>query len=540
LGQTNSLKMAYETIAGPASPDQLPAWLAEMRDWRAKKLAAMNYHGAEYDRPQLKWTQSSFIQPQMMVEDRYFYDPVAGKYTVDRYLDDLEKRYGGIDAVLIWAVYPNIGIDNRNQFDLVRALPGGLPGVRKMVAAFHRRGVRVLFPVMPWDMGTRDEGRPLWTAIAQEMKAADADGVNGDTMRGMSRAYREASDQTGHILAFEPEVGLQEMKDLPWDNLTWGYWHYDFVPAVSKYKWLEPRHMVNVCDRWARDHTDDLQHAFFNGVGFESWENIWGIWNGLTPRDAEALRRIAKIERAFASLLVSRDWEPHFPVLQRGVFASEFPGEQRTLWTFVNRMEYDIPGPQLQIPYHPSTRYFDLWHGAELKPAFVTNSGVVSAMLSFEIGAHGYGAVLETGAGSDDGLRSFLGGMKALAKKRLADFSGEWEFLPQHQVEIRPTRPARTPPAGMVRIPGGPFDFIVSGIEIEGHDSVGVDVQYPWENSPRRYHWRRMVIKPFFMDRYPVTNAKFKEFLDATGYHPRDDYHFLKDWKNGNYPAGWD
>ena len=33
----------------------------------------------------------------MMVEDRYFYDPVAGKYTVDRYLDDLDKRYGGID-----------------------------------------------------------------------------------------------------------------------------------------------------------------------------------------------------------------------------------------------------------------------------------------------------------------------------------------------------------------------------------------------------------------------------------------------------------
>ena len=45
------------------------------------------------------------------------------------------------------------------------------------------------------------------------------------------------------------------------------------------------------------DQTDDLQYAFFNGVGYESWENIWGIWNQLTPRDAEALRRIATIER---------------------------------------------------------------------------------------------------------------------------------------------------------------------------------------------------------------------------------------------------
>ena len=43
------------------------------------------------------------------------------------------------------------------------------------------------------------------------------------------------------------------------------------------YKWLESRHMVNICRRWGRDKTDDLQHAFFNGVGYESWENIWGI-----------------------------------------------------------------------------------------------------------------------------------------------------------------------------------------------------------------------------------------------------------------------
>ncbi len=157
----------------------------------------MHYDGAEYARPELRWTQSSFIQSQMMVEDRYFYDPVAGRYTVDRYLDDLERRYGGIDAVLIWSVYPNIGIDNRNQLDMVRALPGGLAGVRQVVTDFHRRGVKVFFPVMPWDTGTRDQGEPLWAAIAKEMTAIGADGVNGDTMPGVPKEYREASDQSG-------------------------------------------------------------------------------------------------------------------------------------------------------------------------------------------------------------------------------------------------------------------------------------------------------------------------------------------------------
>ena len=61
----------------------------------------------------------------MMVEDRYLYHPAAGKYTVDRYLDDLQTRYGGIDAVLVWPAYPNLGVDDRNLLDMVRSMPGG-------------------------------------------------------------------------------------------------------------------------------------------------------------------------------------------------------------------------------------------------------------------------------------------------------------------------------------------------------------------------------------------------------------------------------
>jgi gamma-glutamyl hercynylcysteine S-oxide synthase len=82
----------------------------------------------------------------MMVHDLYFYDRASREYTVDRYLDDLEKRYGGIDAVLVWATYPNMGIDNQNQHDMVRSMPDGVEGVRQMVADFHRHGVRVLSP----------------------------------------------------------------------------------------------------------------------------------------------------------------------------------------------------------------------------------------------------------------------------------------------------------------------------------------------------------------------------------------------------------
>jgi gamma-glutamyl hercynylcysteine S-oxide synthase len=87
--------------------------------------------------------------------------------------------------------------------------------------------------------------------------------------------------------------------------------------------------------------------AFFNGVGWESWENILGIWNGITPRAAEATRKIATIERAFAPFFVSGAWQPMVPRLRYGVYASRWPQGEQTLFAVVNRNEYDVDGDQM-------------------------------------------------------------------------------------------------------------------------------------------------------------------------------------------------
>jgi hypothetical protein len=57
---------------------------------------------------------------------------------------------------------------------------------------------------------------------------------------------------------------------------------------------------------------------------------------------------------------------------------------------------------------------------------------------------------------------------------------------------------------------------------IEGGDDVGVDVQYPWEDLPHRHHKHTMNTSPFFVDKYPVTNAQFKTFLKGAAT-PRAD-----------------
>ena len=212
--------------------------------------------------------------------------------------------------------------------------------------------------MMMWDQGTHHPGKPWPDAIAELMKQIGADGINGDTQDGVPLAFSLAADKTGHPLAFEPEGGPQrrgsrvERDDLgpvpisrssPWSTVSSGW---------RRATWSTSR------DRWNRDKTDDLQFAFFNGEGWESWENIWGIWNGITPRDAEATRRIATIERAVAPFLVSPEWEPFYPMHSFGVYASRWPLGDQTVWTIVNRNEYNIDGRQMMCsaPRHALLR----------------------------------------------------------------------------------------------------------------------------------------------------------------------------------------
>ncbi|HEY3740798.1 MAG TPA: SUMF1/EgtB/PvdO family nonheme iron enzyme, partial [Bryobacteraceae bacterium] len=513
------------------------AWLKDIRHWRAERKIRIGYNAARYDRPESKWIRSSFMQPQMMVHDRYFYDPVAGKYTVDRYLDDVERRYGGIDSVLIWSTYPNMGIDARDQLDMVRSMPGGVEGVKQMVADFHRRGVRVLFPMMMWDQGTRDPGKAWPDAIAELMKEIGADGINGDTQDGVPLEFSAAADRVGHPLVFEPESGPSD-EALAWNLMTWGQYgdQHSFVPGVDRYRWIEPRHMVHISDRWNREKTDNLQYAFFNGEGWESWENIWGIWNGVTPRDGEATRRVSAMERGIANFLTSPDWEPFYLMHRYGVFASRWPMGDEMVWTIVNRNEYGVEGREMTIPHRDGARYFDLYHGVELKP----DPEMGGDVLSFALEAHGYGAILVTRSEPGEPMKQFMAKMKAMTARPLASYSNEWKTLPQRMVEIRATTASSAAPEGMIRIAGAAsWIFKVEGIEIEGTNDIGVDVQYPWEPDARRFHEHRMEMRSFYIDKYPVTNEQFKKFVDAAKYHPADDRNFLRDWGGGTYPQGW-
>jgi hypothetical protein len=382
---------------------------------------------------------------------------------------------------LIWNTYPNLGVDARNQFDRLRDMPGGLPAVKQMVSDFHRRGVRVLFPETPWDMGTRDEGASDWDAMARLMKEVGADGVLGDTMDGVPRAFLASSEATGNPLALQPE-GLPAEEALMWNEMTWGYWTYPFIPMISRYKWLEHRHMP-VLTSGGLHHIDGIQAAFFNGVGFADQEDVIGIHNELTAREKEALRRVMQIERAYAPLLVSEQWDPHTAMLKYGVFASRFSAHGEVLWTIINRNPYTVEGEQIRVPVQDGMRYFDLWHGVELH-AESSDAGSSSRTLAFSLEPEGFGAILATRSAPPQ-LSRLLQAMESESAKPLSSYSDTWAFLPQHIVETPAAKPGARHNGDMIRIPGGNFHFQVKGLEVAGKNQVGGDVQYPWEDSPR-------------------------------------------------------
>jgi len=86
----------------------------------------------------------------------------------------------------------------------------------------------------------------------------------------------------------------------------------------------------------------------------------------------------------------------------------------------------------------------------------------------------------------------------------------------------------------MIKIPAGPFLMGSSDEEITkvvrdlGGGELGPDVQ--WFAAERPQH--EVYVEEFYIDKYEVTSAQYKEFVDATGRAiPRH-------WENDTYPEG--
>ena len=240
-----------------------------------------------------------------------------------------------------------IGIDERNQFDFYR----DVPGIAELVAELQSRGIRVFVNYNPWDVGTRREPVADDVAIAELVRDLGADGVFLDTMKEAQQGLRAALDRVRPGIALEGESTLPLARVCD-HQLSWAQWFSDSaVPGVLRARWFEQRHMLHHTRRWNRDHLEELHNAWLNGVGMLVWENVFGAWVGWNERDKELLRAIVSVQRAHAELLATGEWTPLAAASPDArVVASRWTDGETTLWALANRGEaYAGPVGELEV-----------------------------------------------------------------------------------------------------------------------------------------------------------------------------------------------
>jgi formylglycine-generating enzyme len=583
-------------IHAPANPAEWEGWRKRLAEWRRTARAAIKYDDSNYRLPEYAWVPSSFVSNKVLLWDESFYDPATNEYRVDDYVEEGKRRFGGYDNVLLWHSYPRLGFDDRNQFDFYRDMPGGLPGLRRMVEKFHRHGIRVKINYNPWDVGTRREGKSDQEALIEIVRAINADGIYLDTMyeapREMFPALRLA--KPGTVLDTENPQCADRLGD---HHTEWLEEHFDdsAVPGVLRNKWLERRHMIHVGRRHSRDRTAFLHTAWMNGTGVLVWENIFGLWNGFIRRDELILRSMVPIQRRYVDIFAGEGWTPLVPVLMEGVFASEWRDEkgQRRIWTLVNREEREMSGTVLRAPYETGVRWIDLVNGTAAR----TRRDGEFLLVEATIGPKGIGGILALAAGvGEKGLDAFLSSQRTLQADRAALLDTRWAPPERKWAVLERTAPHRgAPDAGMQRVAAangvklqiGDIHYnIWSGTRREGDpESIFVVNDKPITNGeflaylrgsgarprdPKHYlleylekelpveraaepakhintaearaawKWNGRVVDlaAYDMDEQPVTNAEFQTFLEATGYRPRHPENFLKHWRGGRPAAG--
>ncbi|MGO8928201.1 MAG: formylglycine-generating enzyme family protein [Limisphaerales bacterium] len=532
-------------IPAPDDPAQWPAFRDALARWRAETRARLNYSDALYHRKEFAWAAANYSCCFLMVCDETFYDWRAGRYTVDAFAEHGQREFGGYDSVVLWHAYPRIGVDERNQFDFYRDLPGGLTGVRGAVRQFQRRGARVYLDYNPWDTGTRREGKSDLESLVELVRGLEADGIFLDTMSKGGADFRARLDAAwpGVILEGEDAVPLENLHD---HHASWAQWFADSnVPGVLRLKWFERRHMQHQIRRWDFDHTGELQAAWMNGSGMMVWENVFGSWVPWNQRDRSLLRAMLPIQRRFTRLFSGEEWTPLVPVEQPGVFASLWEGDDLRLWTLVNRTERGVEGPLLRVVSKPGDRYFDLIAGSEAS----SKSDGAAVLLSGLIPPRGVGCLLS-------GKNSHLSKDFSQFLKRQARMNARSVFdtaRPQAQTRllaVRPTPLRADVPDGMVGIPPATLELSIDmrvrecGF-YESMPPTNYGLQDSYGFQVRNFR-RRVELKRFAMDETPVTNAQFARFLQASGYRPRHSENFLKHWRGGrplpgqeDYPVVW-
>jgi len=536
-----------------------------------------------FERKDLKWIRHSYLLLLQFAWDHQYYDAIQGTSHFDTFLKKYNPFIGWWDVYMLWPTWPRLGLDQRNQWDMYRDLPGGIQELRRQTEFAHKNNVKYFISYNPWDQSTREEGHTK--GMEEMLRSIDGDGVVLDTWGESNKEFQDAADRVkpGVILYSE---GMAVPKDMP--TIVAGRVHDAIYlpPPLNLNKLIKPEFAIFRVSQLAegRIHRETAV-AFFNGYGTEL--NIMRPGRpDWIEEELTYLGRTTKILRENSSAFLSREWTPLLPTRTDSIWVNKFPSDKKTIYTVLSFKPEGWNGALFEVPEVQGYHYVSLWNHEELElvkidgktyaPATVDgfsrswlgtrregnvdciallpsllNVSVIQDSIRFEATA-GKKIVVWAGMPSyNTPSVEFPVGSKTISiiehlgrheEKFVVQLFDDNELLDERVVyvplatpklisRVVRTTPVAQAPAGMVEIPAGMFVFKSQRSFLSPNEVI----PYPGDSTQRT-----LSIQKFYMDRYPVTNREFEKFLKATKYKPKNSTNFLKHWVNGKQPKGFE
>jgi len=528
-----------------------------------------------YQRNDLKWIQDKYLIVLQFAWDHEFYDPQQGGYMVEEFLQKGIKLCGGFDIFGIWPTWPTLGLDERNQWDLYSDLPGGLQKLAQLSARSKELGTHFFIAYNPWDQSTRKENP--YRAMAGLIRAIDADGVVLDTRGSSSHQLQRAADSVKKGVVMYSE-GMAIPKDM--SGIISGRVHDAIFmpPLLNLNKLIKPDfNIFRVCQLSQGQIHREVAISLFNGYGIElntfapgrpEWINEEMIYLG----------KAVKILRENSKTFKANDWTPLVSTLTDNIWVNKFPGKDKIIFTVFSLNPEGFDGHLFERS-SSAGHFVSLWHHEERIPEIVSGRAYIPARTKpfnkQHLGTRQEGNIdciawfpnilrikhttdsLYIAAGKGDEIRIWGGDpsyqnswiafkpgeqnlrivdhLGIVEKKIVIQLLEDGALLDERIVIMEPgsarkiSKVTRTPlsseiPNSMVEIPGAAFKM----------NQVRQTSFIPYPDYDTGY----ITINSFLIDKYPVTNNQFYNFIESTGYQPGDTTNFLKHWANGKYSKG--
>ncbi|MFN8353624.1 MAG: SUMF1/EgtB/PvdO family nonheme iron enzyme [Spirosomataceae bacterium] len=543
-----------------------------------------------FERKDLQWIRDAYVMHLVMAWDNWFYDYRDGKYHLTEFGQKGKKLYGGDDVIGIWPTWPTLGLDPRNQWDLFKDLPGGLPRLKSLANELRQQNTKFFICYNPWDESTQYQGGSKegqaghLSGMAQLIRDTDANGVVLDTKGSSSGALQAAADQVKAGVVMYSE-GMAVPKDMP--GIVSGRVHNAlyYPPLLNLNKFMKPEFAIfRVAELYLEPIRREFATSFFNGYGTEL--NVFRNGKPAEWMDEQYryLGKTSRILRENAALFQQKSYTPLITTTQDNIFVNHWPGDgshSKQLWTIFSTIPHGFKEPLFEIKPTEGTHFVDVWHHKELQPVLqgghyyieaetatfdqkwlgTNNEGEVDCIVQLpnllKVSLKMHEDVLSVT--TDKGTIRIWAGVPDYAKTplelpagthliKLIEKFGTYEgrfviqvidnktLLDERVVEIKPGTARLISKVQKTSIsPTSPQGMVlVPAGNYTFKTTQGDDwVFYPDGQNNQTYQF-----KPFYIDQNLVTNADFSRFLAATRYKPSDSANFLKHWQNGKIPTG--